>query len=151
MGYRIYESYMVWRNKTLFGHGSGARILLLFTQWYPPRFIKWWAIHSGYFDLLHKYGFIGLGLYISIILLMLKRGMFLMRTRKRITQTFGTIVFLTLLNHAAVSITSQCFFRENVMIYIVLLIGIVEYYGRPLIHKGRGTLALPAEQKTDAP
>jgi hypothetical protein len=128
MGYRIYESYMVWRNKTLVGHGSGARIHLLFTQTFPPKFINWWCIHSGYFDLLHKYGFIGLGLYIGILVLILKRAVSLMRAQKRITRTFGTIVFLTLLNHCVISITSQYFFKENVMMYIVVLIGIVERY-----------------------
>jgi hypothetical protein len=53
---------------------------------------------------------------------------FLPQQQKRFTRTFGTIIFLTLLNHCVVSITSQYFFKENVMMYIVLLIGIVERY-----------------------
>jgi hypothetical protein len=131
MGYRIYESYMVWRNRTVLGHGSGARIHLLFTQRLPLKFIDWWGIHSGYFDMLHKYGFLGLALYGGIILLVLKRAISMMRSRKRAVFTFGIIVFLTVMNHSVISATSQYIFKENVMIYLVLCIGIVERYRPP--------------------
>jgi hypothetical protein len=128
LGFRIYESYMVWRERSLFGHGAGARIFLYNTTKVPFKFMGYWCIDTGYFELLHKYGFVGLGLYCGIILFTLIRASTLMRSRKRITQTLGAIAFFTLLNNAIISIASGYVFRENVMIYMVVLIGLVEFY-----------------------
>jgi hypothetical protein len=130
MGYRIYESYMIWRNKTVFGHGSGARIHLFFTQMDHPKFMDWWSIHSGFFDLLHKFGFVGLGLYVIIFIISIRKSVTLLHSPKKIIQTLGTVAFICLLNHFFISITSEYFFKENVMIYMVILIGMVETYTR---------------------
>jgi hypothetical protein len=128
LGYRIHESLVVWEKRTWFGHGSGARLYLFFTQLGMSKFINWWSIHSEYFEMLHKYGFVGLGIFMWFILSLLRRSLRMGMRGKAFPSALGFVAFTTLLNHCLVSITSGYLVRENVMLYMVLLVGIVERY-----------------------
>ncbi len=64
LGYRLNESFVVWEKASFFGHGPGARVHLFFTQIGFSKFMDWWSIHSGFLDLLHKYGFLGLAIFL---------------------------------------------------------------------------------------
>jgi O-antigen ligase len=120
MGYRIHEAWAVWDERTLLGHGPGAPIHLFFTQLKIDKFIDWWAIHSGYFEYLHKFGFVGLG----IILWMFGSYYFLARrmtkSSSRAVAAFGGIISAVLMNTAIVSITSGYFFRHGVIVWVLL-------------------------------
>ncbi|MBW8886719.1 MAG: O-antigen ligase family protein, partial [Fibrobacteres bacterium] len=128
LGYRIHESLVVWQKRTWFGHGSGARLYLFFTQLGMSKFINWWSIHSEYFETLHKYGFIGLGLLVWFLAATLRRALRLALRSARYPSTIGFAVLITLLNHCLVSITSGYLIRENVMLYMVVLVCMVERY-----------------------
>jgi hypothetical protein len=128
LGYRIHESLVVWEKRTWFGHGSGARLYLFFTQLGLSKFINWWSIHSEYFEILHKYGFIGLGIFMTFIMSLMWRAYRIAMRGKAFPSAMGFLVFTTLINHCLVSITSGYLIRENVMIFLVVLIGIVERY-----------------------
>jgi hypothetical protein len=138
LGYRIHESLVVWGKRSFFGHGSGARLYLYFTQLGLSKFINWWSIHSEYFELLHKYGFFGLGLFMWFIVSMLRRSLRIARSEQAFVSAMGFIVLTTVLNHCVVSITSGYLIRENVMLWLVLMVGIAErYYPRVAVDKGR--------------
>lgn len=127
MGYRIYESYTVYKKRTFFGHGSGARIYL-----YTPFFKKWttfWAIHSEYFEVLHKYGFAGLSLLIIILVLTFRRLLEMCLNKKILLSTIGQICFCCFINLVFVSITSGYLSRTNIMFFLVFLFGIANNYG----------------------
>ncbi|GEM_PF-2755929 len=128
LGYRIHESLVVWDKRTWFGHGSGARLYLFFTQLGMSKFINWWSIHSEYFEILHKYGFIGLGIFMTFLATLMRRAYRIAVHGKAFPSALGFVAFTTLLNHCLVSITSGYIIRENVMLYLVILVGIVERY-----------------------
>jgi hypothetical protein len=128
LGYRIHESLVVWQKRTWFGHGSGARLYLFFTQLGMSKFINWWSIHSQYFAILHKYGFIGLGLFLWFLAATLRRALRLAMRGARYPSTIGFAALITLINHCLVSITSGYLIRENVMLYMVAIVCMVECY-----------------------
>jgi O-antigen ligase len=144
LGYRIHESLVVWEKRTWFGHGSGARLYIFFTQMGMSKFINWWSIHSEYFEILHKYGFLGLGIFMTFILGLLLRAYRIAVHGKAFTSGLGFLVFTTLTNHCLVSITSGYLVRENVMLYMVLLVGIVERY-YPRVFPASAPVALNPE------
>jgi O-antigen ligase/polysaccharide polymerase Wzy-like membrane protein len=150
LGYRIHESLVVWEKRTWFGHGSGARLYLFFTQMGLSKFINWWAIHSEYFEILHKYGFVGLGIFMAFILTLMWRAFRMAMRGKAFPSALGFLVFTTLVNHCLVSITSGYLIRENVVIYLVMLIGIVErYYPRVFPAASAHSLPEPAVAKAE--
>lgn len=128
LGYRIHESLAVWEKRTWFGHGSGARLYLFFTQLGMSKYINWWSIHSEYFEMLHKYGFVGLGIFLWFLGAVLKRARRLAMQGARFPSTIGFVALITLVNHCVVSITSGFLIRENVMLYMAMIVGMVEYY-----------------------
>lgn len=130
MGYRVYESFMVWREMTFFGHGSGATIYLFFPHFQPPRWLHWWSIHSEYFEILHKYGIMGLGIFLIFLTAFLVKSFKLMMSTKSFGSLMGAISFLSLLNHMIVSITSGHIVRECDAYFIMLILGITEVYSR---------------------
>jgi O-antigen ligase len=128
LGYRIHESLVVWEKRSLFGHGSGARLYLFFTQLQINGFLDWWSIHSEYFEILHKYGFVGLGLFLWFLLALARRALSLSLSRRTLPSALGLVAMATVLNHSLVSITSGYLIRENVMLWLVLMVGIVDRY-----------------------
>lgn len=128
LGYRIHESLVVWEKRTLFGHGSGARLYLYFTQMGMSEFVNWWSIHSEYFEILHKYGFVGLGIFMIFIISLIRRAYRMAMHGKTFPSAMGFLVFSILINHCLVSITSGYLIRENIMLLMVLMVGIVERY-----------------------
>jgi len=123
MGYRLHESWAIWDERTFFGHGTGATIRLFFTQLGVNGYIDWWAIHSGYFELLHKFGFFGLALFAWLYVSIFHRGWRLARKPSRHAKVFGILVMTLVINHAVVSITSGYFLRWAVLIWILLIYG----------------------------
>lgn len=128
MGYRLHESYVVWENRTWLGHGSGAGLHLFFTQLGKSQVMDWWGIHSEYFEVLHKYGFIGLGLFLVFLGMLAWRAMRIAMSPKILDRSMGLAVLLCLSNHAVASITSGYLIREHVMIFLLLLIVITERF-----------------------
>jgi hypothetical protein len=128
VGYRIYESYMVLQNLSWFGHGSGAYIFLHFTQGGYDKPMYWWSIHSQYFELLHKYGIVGLVLWLGLFGMLLKQSYSLIISNRHFPAIIGGLVFTLVLNHLIVSISSSYLFKENVMFFIALLIGVTDVY-----------------------
>jgi O-antigen ligase len=146
LGYRIHESLVVWEKRTWFGHGSGARLYIFFTQLGMSKFINWWSIHSEYFEILHKYGFAGLGLFLWFLAATLRRAWKVAMSGSRYPSAIGYVAVITLVNHGVVSITSGYLVRENVMLYMVLVVAMVERYRSRLEPAAAGGLASrPAE------
>lgn len=161
LGYRIHESLVVWEKRSWFGHGSGARVYLYFTQLGNSKFINWWSIHSEYFELLHKYGFVGLGLFMWFLAALMIRARRMAFHGNAFVSAMGFLVLTTILNHALVSVTSGYLIRENVMLYLVLMVGIVErFHPRVLVSRlraargnrpsGPARSALPAAEREAA-
>lgn len=128
LGYRLHESYAVWEQRSWFGHGTGARLHLFFTQMGKSEMMDWWAIHSEYFEILHKYGFVGLALFLLLLGMMAWRALRLALMKKSVHSAMGFSVLLSLANHAVASITSGYIIREHVAIYLVVLIVILERF-----------------------
>ena len=128
LGYRIHESLVVWEKRTWFGHGSGARLYLYFTQMGMSKFINWWSIHSEYFEILHKYGFVGLGIFMVFLIGLIRRAYRIAMHGKAFPSAMGFLAFSIMINHCLVSITSGYLIRENIMLLMVLMVGIVERY-----------------------
>lgn len=143
MGYRLHESAAVWEKRSWFGHGSGARLYLFFTQLGMSKFINWWSIHSEYFELLHKYGFLGLGLFMAFLAVLLRRSWQVAGRPNRAVSALGLVALLTVLNHMLVSVTSGYLIRENVMIWLVLMVVIAHRY-RPRAAESREQRPVPA-------
>lgn len=124
-GYRIYESYMVIQKASMFGYGSGARIHLVDTigntKWH-----HWWSIHNEYIEILHKYGFIGLGLFLLLLSIFFFKSIVLVFHRNSTLQTIGLITFLVMLQHCIISITSGYLIRDNIVPFLALLFALVE-------------------------
>ena len=137
VGYRIHESWAIWDERTLFGHGPGATVHLYFTQLGMGRFMDWWAIHSGYFDLLHKYGFVGMTIILWMFGAYFFLGWRLAGSRSRAVSAFGAVIATVILNHAIVSVTSAYFFRHGVIMWLPLFF-IAERL-RPRAHEGSAT------------
>ena len=161
LGYRITESLVVWEKRSWFGHGSGAPDYLYFTQLGNSKFINWWSIHSEYFELLHKYGFVGMGLFMWFLLVLMIRALRMAFHAKAFVSAMGFLVLTTVINHALVSITSGYLIRENVMLYLVLMVGIVERFhprtrasrlraARERAPSGPVLSALPATERGEA-
>jgi O-antigen ligase len=112
-GYRIHESWAVWDERTFWGHGPGATINLFFTQMDKSEFMDWWSIHSGYFEILHKFGFVGVILVGWMGLALFLKGWKLARRKNPWEHAAGAGVMLMLLNHAVYSISSNEFNRPN--------------------------------------
>jgi len=128
LGYRIYESSMVWKNRTFWGHGPGAKLYLFFTLSHNKKWTQWWGIHSGYFEMLHKYGFFGMGLFFIFVLIFLFRSFRMILYPKAFISSMGSISFFTLVNHLIISVTSGYLIRDNIVVFLVLIISIVENY-----------------------
>jgi hypothetical protein len=120
MGYRLHESWAIWDQRTFFGHGTGATLRLYFTQLGLSQFYDWWSIHSGYFEILHKYGFLGLGIFTWMYVAFLIRAKRHLASPDKFTQIFGGVLFAVLVNHAVVSITTGYFLRWAVLLWIIL-------------------------------
>jgi O-Antigen ligase len=130
LGYRLHESYEVWLDRSTFGHGSGARLRLFFTQMSTNKIMDWWSIHSQYFEVLHKYGFVGLAIFLSLFLSLGVKSFRISRSSKRFISTIGFVVLLCLINHSIVSITSRYLIRDNVMLAIALFFALSERYSQ---------------------
>jgi O-antigen ligase len=122
MGYRLHEAMTVWADRSWFGHGPGATLHVFFTQLGKSKFIEWWSIHSGYFEFLHKFGFVGLALILVMFLSYYFLGMRLARSPSRTVSAFGAILATVILNHMVVSITSGYLFRHGVIIWVPLFL-----------------------------
>lgn len=120
MGYRIHESLAVWTQRTVFGHGTGASLHLYFTQLNNAKFMDWWSIHSGYFEVLHKFGFVGLALFLWLFGAYYFLGRRLAKSPSRVVATFGGIIATVIINHTVVSITSGYFFRHASIVWLPL-------------------------------
>jgi hypothetical protein len=131
IGYRIYESYAIWKKRTLFGHGTGAYIYLVKPFKGKIKFMKWWSIHSEYFEILHKWGFVGLGLYLWFLYKFFRQSFQILQSKKKFVSSLGAIAFLSLLNTSIISLSSGYFGRVNMIFYDILLIGIVVNYYVP--------------------
>jgi O-antigen ligase len=112
-GYRLHESWAVWDERTFWGHGPGATLHLFFTQMDKSEFMDWWSIHSGYFEILHKYGFAGVILLGWMGIALFLKGWRMTRLKNRWERAAGAGVMLMLLNHAVYSVSSNEFNRPN--------------------------------------
>jgi len=91
--------------------------------------MKWWSIHSEYFEILHKWGFVGLGLYLWFLYKFFPGNHSKSCNRKKkFVSSLGAIAFLSLLNTSIISLSSGYFGRVNMIFYDILLIGIVVNY-----------------------
>jgi hypothetical protein len=128
MGYRVYESFMVYKSATLLGHGAGATIYLYQPFMNTKKKTHWWSIHSEYFEMLHKYGWVGLGLFVSWLWLLIVKAAQCALSRRSSVRRAGIAALTSLIVMTLVSITSGYFFRVNTALFTMLLVGIVEYY-----------------------
>jgi O-antigen ligase len=119
-GYRLHESWAVWTERTNFGHGPGASLHLFFTLSGKGGFTDWWAIHSGYFEILHKLGFVGLGIVFWLFGSYYFLGRRMTKSPSRTVSVFGAILSTVIVNHAVVSISSGYMFRHGVLMWILL-------------------------------
>lgn len=131
MGYRLHESWAVWDERTWFGHGPGATLNLFFTQMDKSDYLDWWSIHSGYFEILHKYGFVGLILMGWMWLGLFGAAWKVSRNGDAASRAGGMAVQLMLLNHAVYSITSNEFNRPNSPVMWLLAFYFVAKLRRP--------------------
>ena len=128
LGYRLYESFVVWTQRSFWGHGTGAYLYLVQTQFPEKKFMYWPSIHSEYIEMLHKWGFFGLGLYLLFIGAFLKQSLQLFLSGKKFISAIGAIAFLTICNTLVTSITSSYITRVNMIIWDILMIGVVVNY-----------------------
>jgi O-antigen ligase len=124
-GYRIYESYMVIRNASWFGHGSGSRLHLVDTQG-EKKWHDWWSIHCEYFEIIHKYGYVGLGIFFLLLSLYFYKSFILVLQRNSLLHTIGLIALLIMLQHCIISVTSGYIIRDDIVPFLALLISLVE-------------------------
>ena len=89
----------------------------------------WWSIHSEYMEILHKWGFCGLGLYFLFLGVYLFNAIRLALSKNKFIAGIGAIAFLTIANTAVVSITSGYMTRVNMLMWDIIMIGAVIYYG----------------------
>jgi hypothetical protein len=134
LGYRIYESYNVWLHRSFWGHGTGSFLYLFQTQMHINKFINWWSIHCEYMEILHKWGFFGLGLYVWFLVVYFITSFKLMLSKKKFTSSLGAIAFLIFFNTAITSLTSGYIFRANMILLDILLVGIVVNYSNRSNH-----------------
>jgi O-antigen ligase len=120
IGYRVHESWTVWDQRTIFGHGTGATLHIFTTLYRPGFYMDWWSIHNGYFEILHKFGFVGLGIFLWMYTALLTSGWRKARSGSRATALFGNIIVAVLLNHAFVSITAGYFLRWGTVVLMLL-------------------------------
>lgn len=130
LGYRMFESYNVWIHRTFWGHGTGAYLYLFMTQLQDKKFTYWWSIHSEYMEVLHKWGFFGLGLYCLFLAVFLFKGLQLFFSRNKFIAAMGAVVFFTVLNTIIISLTSGYMIRVNMLIWDIIMIGIITHYGK---------------------
>jgi hypothetical protein len=145
MGYRMYESYSVWTKRTFWGHGTGAYLYLIQTMYPDKKFMHWWSIHCEYMEVLHKWGFAGLALYGLFLAVFLFKSLRLLFSKKQFIATIGAVTTLTVLNTAVISITSGYMFRVNMLMWDVLMVCLVVYYG----NRGRGGKAIAPSATSD--
>jgi hypothetical protein len=120
IGYRIHESWVIWDQRTFFGHGTGALLHLFSTLYRPGYYLDWWAIHSGYFEILHKWGFVGLGIFLWMFWALFASGWRKARSNSKATALFGSVIIAVLANHAFVSVTSGYFLRWSSIVLTLL-------------------------------
>ena len=125
-GYRVYESYMVLRSSTLWGHGSGARIHLVKTQGKKIKWHYWWSIHCEYFEILHKYGYVGLGIFLIFLAIYFCRASLLIVHSKKVIRIIGLICFIVMLQHCIISITSGYIIRDDITSFLAFMICLLE-------------------------
>ena len=130
LGYRMFESYNIWLQRTFWGHGTGAYLYMIQTQLANKKFVYWWSIHCEYLEILHKWGFFGLGLYVLFLGVYLFNAARLFFTRKKFAGAMGAVALLTIVNTAIISVSSGYMFRVNMLMWDILMIGIVVYYGK---------------------
>ena len=128
LGYRIYESYNVWLHRSFWGHGTGSFLYMFQTQMHMFKFVNWWSIHCEYMEILHKWGFFGLGLYLWFLTVYFITSFKLMLSKKKFISSLGAIAFFLFFNTAITSITSGYVFRANIILLDILLVGIVVNY-----------------------
>jgi O-Antigen ligase len=143
LGYRIYESYSIWKKRSLFGHGTGATLYLVQHVSGKLKFRHWWSIHSEYFEFLHKWGFVGLGLYGWFLYKFFGQSFHLLRSKKKFVSALGAIAFFSMLNTSIISITSGYFGRINMIFYDILIVGIVVNYFPHNMQKPMGSRPSP--------
>jgi O-antigen ligase len=125
-GYRIYETYMVFKERTLFGHGSGARIHIVNTQTKKMKWRYWWSIHCEYAEILHKYGIVGLSVFSALIIVFMYRAIKLINSTKKNLRFFGLVSLVIMLNHCIISISSGYIIRDNIVPFLVLFFAFIE-------------------------
>jgi hypothetical protein len=128
IGYRFYESYCVLLHRTFWGHGTGAYLFIFETQGKGYKWVNWWSIHSEYMEVIHKWGIFGLGLYLVFLGFILKQSFQLLLSKKKFIAAMGAIAFFTIVNTLIISITSGYFFRVNMIMFDVIIVGIVANY-----------------------
>jgi len=135
-GYRVYEAVMVWKNRTFWGHGTGATLHIVATQIaalnpndkHANKWWYWWGIHSEYVKILHFYGFAGLFLYISCIITTIITGFRLFTNKKRFIAILGAMIFAITIAHAIISISSGYIIRDNVVPFFIFVFSIAIAY-----------------------
>jgi hypothetical protein len=138
LGYRIYESTSVWLKRSFWGHGTGAYLYLFQPLLGQMKFLYWQSIHCEYMEILHKWGFFGIGLYFVFIATYLFQSFKLFISKKKFVSLLGAIAFLTFSNTLIISVTSGYMFRVNMLMWVNLMIGvIVNYRTRLLKNKHR--------------
>lgn len=128
MGYRLYECYTVYQHATFLGHGSGARLHIYMPFINKNKAIEWWAIHSEYFEVLHKYGYFGLALFLALLVTTTVKAFRLACSPRFSTKIYGYVALTTMLILVELSITSGYIRRPNSVYLTMLVIGMVEYY-----------------------
>jgi hypothetical protein len=118
-GYRIHESWTVWDQRSLFGHGTGATLHLFSTLYKPGYYMNWWSIHSGYFEILHKFGFVGLGIFLWMLGALLLSGWRKARSGSRTTALYGNVIVAVLVNHAVVSVSSGYLMKWATLVFML--------------------------------
>ena len=135
LGFRLYESHRVWQERTWLGHGSGTTIRL----WKPTKTsivrMDWWGIHMEYAEILHKFGVVGLGLFLLLLGSAFWRSFRLAAGGRGFPSAMGFITLLALMNTAVFSLTSGYFLREPAVVYLLFFLVILKKFPpRPARH-----------------
>ena len=106
--------------------------------------MDWWSIHNGYFEILHKFGFVGLGIFLWMYAALIASGWRKAHSASRATALFGNIVVAVLVNHAFVSITAGYFLRWGTAVLMLL------YFINGKLESSAGRLRRVDEKPTPA-
>lgn len=122
LGFRIYEALNVLKDVSLFGHGAGARLFIYIPWANINRFVKWWYIHSEYFEVLHKYGILGLFTLLVFFSIAVFRSVVLSFSSSRGKRAIGRVSSGVIVTTMLLSVTSGYLTRPNTLLILVAVI-----------------------------